>query len=222
LKRDQFVVVLVLVALMLALMYSSLSSTTDAPAASTAKIDIPDDLLDGDLIFRRGHDVIARLIISSGSREHRDLLTDAPRYSHVGVIVLGPEGPEVVHAMPRQDDGSEGVYMEPLIRFMDSKVSEEIGVYRVDAMHAEARTRARDYVIAQLGKPFDSEFRYSDDSSHYCSELVMKALAVGGVDLFSHVPSIEVLTLNEPVFTPDSIRRVNGMRRIWGARCLSC
>jgi hypothetical protein len=155
------------------------------------------DLSDGDLFFRTGRDLMSRLVLSQGQ---------TPRFSHVGLTVkIGPEV-FVIHAVPRDGHSNGGVLLEPLARFASVANAADVGVYRIRGITNDARARIREYVLRQVGKPFDDAFSLSDDRRMYCTELVLKALAAGGIDLAATVPYIRVMLLTEPVVPPDSLR----------------
>lgn len=155
-------------------------------------------LEDGDLVFRAGRDVIARLILTQG---------DSTRYSHVGVIVRRDNDLFVVHTLPHDESYSGGVFMESLASFTSSENAKDVGFYRVKDLRSDSRLKIRDYVLQQIGKPFDDKFQYSSDNSFYCTELAMKALAAGDADLSKSTKSVTVMLLTESVVPPDNLRR---------------
>lgn len=164
------------------------------------------ELEDGDLVFRTGRDIMAHLVLSQG---------DSPRFSHVGVIVKRGHDLFVVHALPQDDEASrDGVLMEPLTSFASPEKAEDVGFFRVKGIRNDSRIRIRDYALRQIGKPFDDQFRYSDDARVYCTELAMKALAAGGLDLSHSIQHVTVMLLSEPVIPPDYLRRSAKLERI--------
>ncbi len=91
-------------------------------------------------------------------------------------------------------------------RFGSSDNATDIGFYRAKGVQSISRRRIREYVLQQIGKPFDDGFSLSDDRRMYCTELVLKALAAGGIDMAATVPRIRVMLLTEPVVPPDYLR----------------
>lgn len=154
------------------------------------------DLVDGDLVFRTGRDVMARLVLSQGS---------ASRFSHVGVIVRVDGAPFVVHAVPAEGRFQGGVVLEPLERFAAPRLAAGVGLYRVRGATRVSRDRIRDHALAQVGKPFDDAFSLADDRRLYCTELVLNALAAGGLDLAPTVPRVRMMLVTEPVVLPDGL-----------------
>jgi hypothetical protein len=90
--------------------------------------------------------------------------------------------------------------------FASAESASDFSAYSVATLDPSARKRIHSYLIRQLGKPFDFAFRYSDDSAHYCTELVLKALDHANLDLRSSLPRVDIMTMPEPAFTPDSVR----------------
>jgi hypothetical protein len=155
-------------------------------------------LTDGDLVFRTGRDVMARLVLSQG---------ESPRFSHVGLVVKQSDGIFVVHALPHDGIEKGGVLIEPLSQFASAENAVDVGFYRALGIDAISREKIRTYALSQIGKPFDDEFKFSDDSNIYCTELALKALNAAGINLQKSIQHVTVLTLTEPVFPPDHMRR---------------
>jgi uncharacterized protein YycO len=165
---------------------------------------IPTGLRDGDLIFRRGSDLIATAVMVG---------TGGSRFSHVGMIVVEEGRPTVVHALPG-DDGIDGVRRESLAHFLDPRRTKDAAIVRLPELDAPARRRARAYLLSHLGTPFDARFRFSDDRAHYCTELVLKALHAAGRDLLPALVPVTVVTVDEPAYAPDALHGVPGLMPI--------
>lgn len=164
---------------------------------------------EGDLVFRTGRDVMARLVLTQG---------DSVQYSHVGVLVGSAGKWSVVSSMPAEGAFRGGVVTEPLALFAGREKARAVGIWRVGALSPQAREVFVAHVLAQRGKPFDAAFRYGEDSSLYCTELVMKGLAAAGQDLSNSVPGVTVLTVPEKVYPPDYLRRSGRLERMWAAQ----
>src|SRR5262249_7871081 len=78
---------------------------------------------DGDLVFRRGRDLMSRLVLSQ---------TDVARFSHVGLIAIKDGVLFVVHAIPRDGASAGGVLWEPLTEFASIANAAEVGIYRAN------------------------------------------------------------------------------------------
>jgi hypothetical protein len=170
----------------------------DAPSNKPQGFKEPESLDDGDLVFRRGNDLISRLVLSQGV---------SSRFSHVGVIVIHQAHFFVVHSLPKGDTSADGVQIEPLSSFISSENASDVAFYRVKGIDKKSRVKIRRYILHQMGKPFDEKFQLSDDNRIYCSELAVKALDAAGLDILKELPTIEVMLINEPVLPPDYLRR---------------
>lgn len=168
------------------------------PVVAWGATQIPAGLSDGDLVFRTGRDLMARLVLSQGA---------SPRFSHVGIIVT--QGPDVlvVHALPRDGAFGGAVVAEPITSFASTERAADVGFYQVRSIEANARQRIRDFAMRQIGKPFDDDFAYSDDDRFYCTELALKALAAGGVHMLDSLRTVHLMLIAEPVVPPDSLRQ---------------
>lgn len=164
---------------------------------------------EGDLVFRTGRDVMARLVLTQG---------DSVRYSHVGVLVGTAGKWSVVSSMPAEGAFRGGVATEPLASFAGREKARAVGFWRFGALDPQAREVFVAHVLAQRGRPFDAGFRYGEDSSLYCTELVMKGLAAAGQDLSNSVPGVAVPTVPEKVYPPDYLRRSGRLGRMWAAQ----
>lgn len=183
----------------------------DHPVPPPAPWEIPTGLQDGDLILRRGTDLVAAAVIASER---------GSRFSHVGVIVIEEGHPVVIHALP-PDAMGHGVRREPLERFLGPTQTTDVALYRIPALSREARARLRTYVTARLDVPFDARFRYSDDAALYCTELVLKGFQAAGIDLTAALPRVEMMALAEPAYAPDALRKIPGLQAIPMRRTLA-
>jgi hypothetical protein len=171
-------------------------------------------LRDGDLVFRAGRDLVSNLVLSQRDRS---------RYSHVGLLVWQADAPYVVHATPADAQGPGGVRLERLVRFAASDVASRVAFMRPQRLAVvEARgirdgsAELRAYALAQLGKPFDDAFLYSEDSQLFCTELVLKALASSGIDVQA-VPRVTLPLHDESIPLPDDLSRWPGLALIESA-----
>lgn len=156
----------------------------------------PEMLQDGDIVFRAGRDALAGLVLASGS---------GARFSHAGLLVRVADSWLVYHSTPAEPGTAGGVHAESLEDFGSSKVAAQLGFFRIDGLDEQMRKRVKEYLLAQLGKPFDYRFQYSDDSAMYCTELVLKALGQAGVNLEPAMARVGTLTLPEAAIPPDSL-----------------
>lgn len=174
------------------------------PSPPSASWEIPTGLQDGDIILRRGTDLVADALIAS---------KPGSRFSHVGVVLIEQGQPIVVHALPA-DATDDGVRREPIEQFLAPSQTADAALYRIPGLSFETRDRVRAYVGSRLDAPFDARLRFSDDSALYCTELVLKGFQAAGIDLTTTLPSIEMPTLPEPAFPPDAFRQIPGLLEI--------
>lgn len=167
--------------------------------------EVSGSLSDGDLAFRTGRDMMSRLVLSQG---------DSSRFSHVGILLKQESDLAVIHALPRDGRFQGGVVIEPLRVFAASDNASDIGFYRVKGINTDARNSVREYVLRQIGKPFDYDFLMSEDEKIYCTELVLKAFAAAGIGIAKSMPNVQVMLIKEPVNPPDYLRRLPQMEAI--------
>jgi hypothetical protein len=186
------------------------ASAVVAPQAARPPVSAPPpSLLDGDLVFRRGRDVVANIVLAQ---------TERSRFSHVGVVIRQDGQWFVAHAMPADDGdmhaGHDGVRIEPLAQFNATDAAEAVGYFRIDALTPTQRQQVSRYVQAQRGKPFDYRFSHADDSAFYCTELALKALSHAGLALDETLERVQVVTLDEGAIAPDALRRSPRLREL--------
>ncbi len=189
---------LVLLALVLALGVPTSVATDGAVVQPPRLPGPPAELLDGDIVFRRGVDAIGRMVLSYGDR---------PRFSHVGMVVRVAGETLVVHALPETPGAGGGVRMERLGMFSSPLRASDVGYYRVGRLTPDQRREIHRFLLEHVGTPFDLRFEYSTDDSMYCTELVLKALSQTGIEVAPALDSVRVVTLDEPAFAPDALRQ---------------
>ena len=160
-------------------------------------------LSDGDLIFRKGRDLVSDIILTQG---------DSAQFSHVGMIIKRNDLVYVVHSIPEDVDSVAGVQIEALNSFASFENAVEIAVYRLKNINNLLQDKLKHFVLQQVGKPFDNDFLMSTDDKFYCSELVIKAFATAGIDLTDEIEPIEIMLIDEAVIVPDHLRQSSRFR----------
>lgn len=150
-------------------------------------------LRSGDLVFRRGRDVVSGMVLAQDA---------GSRFSHVGVVVVDAGGVGVVHALPAAGADPGGVRREPLAAFLAEAVASDAASYRLPGIDPQA---VQVHLQQRLGLPFDDAFERSSSGAVYCTELALDALAAAGVVLAP--ATLRAPLLREPVVTPDALRR---------------
>lgn len=171
-----------------------------------------DFFADGDVVFRRGTDPISTAVLAF-NREYQ--------FSHVGMIVIRNSQPLVIHATPPDQLGVGGVHSQTLDSFARANNVSGLAVYRIVSLDPGQRRKVRDYLYSQLGKPFDLRLSYTDNSQHYCTELVLKALEHAGLHEIPSLPRVSMLAMAEAAFPPDSVRSLPHIKRVWTPMNLS-
>ena len=133
----------------------------------------------GDVIFRRGRDVMSRIVLTADGRSD---------YSHAGILLRNGRDMVVVHAVPAENMGdTDSVKSESLESFMDYWKTTAIAVYRLkdspdrERIAGTVAQYARNAAQARI--EFDAEFNLADASRLYCTELVWRAYLSAGLDL---------------------------------------
>ncbi len=181
------------------------SPARDQPTFLQTKLPPENALAEGDLIFRRGRDAIADAVMVLGG---------GVRFSHVGVILRRGDALVVIHALPSVGDALGGVIEEPLSAFVALDVAADVGVYRLSSLDSERALAFRAYLQSQIGKPFDLKLQYSDENSHYCTELVMRGLEASGLSIAKSLDSVQFLSMPEPAFAPEALLSIPGLKPI--------
>lgn len=130
----------------------------------------------GDVVFRRGRGLASRVVLSSDPHT---------AFSHVGVVVLGPRGLTVVHALPPTDESGGGVVAEPLSEFLATDAATAAALLRLRGADAGIGARAAREAsrLAEAGVPFDIGFDLTTGDALYCTELVWRVYEKAGIDL---------------------------------------
>lgn len=204
-NKGVFFVVFAIVLLIFATIYpNSVKPIASKKIEPLLKLNIQ-KLFDGDLIFRKGRDLISSLVLTQG---------DSAQFSHVGVIVKRGGQVSVIHSLPEDANSASGVQIESLSAFTSFNNASDIAIYRLKGIDGKMRNKITEYILQQVGKPFDADFLLSTDDRMYCTELVVKAFAIAGVELAANVESIKIMLIDELVIPPDHLRRSTRLVRL--------
>ncbi len=153
-------------------------------------------LKDGDLIFRRGRDLMASTVLAADAEA---------RFSHVGLIVRDEEMVWIVHAVPDQDGNDGGVIKESIEAFLDPQEASDFAIYRHQTLTEDQEQIVRQVALGAIGTPFDYGLRLSDPGELYCSELVIRAFAAAKADFPAGLRQVQTVLMTEPAVTPDGL-----------------
>lgn len=127
----------------------------------------------GDLIFRRGRELVSRMVLAVDA---------SGDYSHVGLAWVHDGQVSVIHALPRDETGKNGVLVEPIEVFASNANASAIGVYRGNET-LEMMQKVAEYALTYKGRPFDDNFDLEHQESLYCTELAWVAYNAFGLKL---------------------------------------
>lgn len=172
--------------------------------SALAVIDLQ-SLKDGDLIFRRGRDLMASTVLAADANA---------RFSHVGLIVRDGELVWIVHAVPDQDGNDGGVIKESATQFLDPSNAADFAIYRHQALTEDQGQIIRQAALGAIGTPFDYGLRLSDPGELYCSELVIRAFAAARAHFPAGLRRVQTVLMSEPAVTPDGLRESPALAEI--------
>lgn len=122
--------------------------------------------------YVRNGDVILRSGVGLWSEYFRKRNTVDQRFSHVGIVLIGPDGAcNVLHSEGDDLTGNGQVGICSLETFV--KESDLIGISRLKYIDPEQFVlNAKTFI----GRPFDWKFNLAEDEKIYCTELINLAL----------------------------------------------
>ncbi|MFI3261916.1 MAG: YiiX/YebB-like N1pC/P60 family cysteine hydrolase [Rikenellaceae bacterium] len=142
------------------------------------KRNIPVELRNGDIAFRRGTGTASQAVLYANTRG---------AYSHVGVVVNINSAWYVVHEVPYEGKTLEDdkIHSEPIESFFRPSDSSAGAIYRLESLDSLSQQKVRDYVLYQYGRniPFDHDYDLSDSSKMYCSEFVWRSYLEVDIDI---------------------------------------
>lgn len=123
-------------------------------------------------------------------------------------------GSSYTHAALLGDDGAvyeavgEGVSKTTLEQFLAGR--KKIAVART-GMSEEGASAATKFAQAQVGKPYDTAFDYSENASFYCSELVAKSLEAASYPIEIPMKSV----FGRQAVAPDAFLKAEGTEVVY-------
>lgn len=151
----------------------------------------------GDLVFRRGPDLISDAVLAA---------RQGGLYSHVGMILIQDGRPHVVHAVPAETDYEQDrVVLERLEKFASPERALAVSIYRVRGLESDLIPELEKVAKDVIGKPFDSQFDLSTEDRLYCTELVWWVYRRMGVNLVQRFDELTLPFFARDVILPDSL-----------------
>ena len=165
-----------------------------------------DEFLSGDLAFRRGRTMESDAIAGMGGSRYD--------YSHVGVIVSHGDSMCVVHVEPMRE-GNEQVKVVSIEEFFHPANAVKGCVTRCKALSEQQRhiIEREAMALVRRGVGFDHDYRLSDTTAMYCTELV--DFLFRKVDISLTEQRYRVPLAQEDVLLPSSIMRDGALKEVW-------
>lgn len=159
----------------------------------------------GDLIFREGTEPVSDMV----------QLADHGSWSHVGMLLRGPHGWQVIHAVPAEAPGrQDAVVIDSLAFFEAPKQAQAVAVYHVQAstsQHQQALSFARQH----LGEAFGF-----DPGQTYCTKFLWSAWQHAGVDLKVHFSTLHIPLMPSQYLLPSDLLASPKLHPVWSSTSL--
>mgnify|MGYP002075216547 CR=1 FL=1 len=126
-------------------------------------------LKNGDVVFRRGNDVISHLF--------SEMNTQDKSFSHCGIAFEENGKWFVFHSIGGEDNPDEKLRKEPFENFITPKDNTGFGI--CDFSFTSHETQLLKFIVDSLYKkeiPFDMQFDLKTNDKLYCAEMVAKAI----------------------------------------------
>ena len=159
------------------------------------------NLRSGDLVFRLGRTLESRAIATEGG------------YSHVGIIIGKDSTFQVVHIEPSRN-GSELIKYESLEQFFHSQNATSGAVMRIEGLNSEQQAIVENYLFSCKNISFDHDYKLSDTTQMYCTELAFRTFSEIGIDITNGIRH-RVPLAQEEVILPADISNNDRLVEIW-------
>lgn len=154
----------------------------------------------GDVAFRLGRTIESRAIAADGG------------YSHVGIIIRKDSTLQVAHIEPSRN-GSELTKYESLEQFFHPDNASSGAVMRIENLKSTQLAVVENYLFSCKNISFDHDYKLSDTTLMYCTELVYRAFLEIGIEITNvrhRVPLAQ-----EEVILPTDIYKSDKLIEIW-------
>ncbi len=142
------------------------------------KRNIPIELQDGDVAFRRGVGFMSQIVLAASNPDS---------YSHVGVVCRVNDAWCVIHSVPYEGESidDDKIYCEGVEEFFATHKASAGAIYRLRGIDSMECREVLNYALCHLTQetPFDHEYDLEDEEHQYCSELVWRSFLEIGVDI---------------------------------------
>lgn len=159
------------------------------------------DLRSGDLVFRLGRTIESRAIATEGG------------YSHVGIVIRHDSTLQIAHIEPSRN-GSELIKYESLEQFFHPQNATSGAVMRIEGLNSEQQAIVENYLFSCKNISFDHDYKLSDTTQMYCTELAFRAFSEIGIDITDGTRH-RVPIAQEEVILPTDISNNDRLVEIW-------
>jgi hypothetical protein len=186
--------------LLILLLITSCRSGDNDYAATPPEIPIS-NLRSGDIAFRLGRTLESRVIATEGG------------YSHVGIVIRHDSTLQIAHIEPSRG-GSELTKYESLEQFFHPDNATSGAVMRIEGLGSEQQASVENYLFACKNITFDHDYKLSDTTQMYCTELAFRAFSEIGIDITNGIRH-RVPLAQEEVILPTDISNNDRLVEIW-------
>ena len=182
--------------------------TTPPSSQDSQSITPPTDLLcSADLVFRLGRTLESEAIAAGTDK--------AVRYSHVGIVLRLADSVTVIHIEP-DPNGNEQVRTENLEDFFAPDKAASGAIFRIKNLSQQQIGIIEHYALSAARSciGFDHDYRLSDTTRMYCTELTEWAYLKADIELSEGQRHCLPLTA-EPVILPRDILARKDMDLVW-------
>lgn len=161
--------------------YSGISHSSkqeSSPVASNNYIDPFAMINEGQTLLKEG-DLVVRLNQDRTSQFIRNLNRHDKKYSHAGVVLYERGDPFIYHIVIDDENPDGKLRKDSLSKFCNPRKNIAYGIFRYEMALGEIETfKKLLHVWYNKEVRFDLEFNMRTDNKMYCSEMIMKALAI--------------------------------------------
>ena len=186
--------------LLILLLIASCRSGGNDYAATPSEIPIS-NLRSGDIAFRLGRTLESRVIATEGG------------YSHVGIVIRHDSTLQIAHIEPSRNS-SELTKYESLEQFFHPQNATSGAVMRIEGLNSEQQASVENYLFSCKNITFDHDYKLSDTTQMYCTELAFRAFSEIGIDITNGIRH-RVPLAQEVVILPTDISNNDRLVEIW-------
>ena len=186
--------------LLILLLITSCRSGGNYYAATPPEIPIS-NFRSGDIAFRLGRTLESRVIATEGG------------YSHVGIVIRLDSTLQIAHIEPSRGD-NERIKYESLEQFFHPDNATSGAVMRIEGLGSEQQASVENYLFSCKNITFDHDYKLSDTTQMYCTELAFRAFSEIGIDITNGIRH-RVPLAHEEVILPADISNNDRLVEIW-------